>query len=871
MDFDNNGHDMTNFMHKVKKQAKRLFQLSKTRSNNLEINSLSKAQEILAQINGYPDWHALEKTISSKKSLLVKTSEDSKIELKQYTNEHLYLLETEEYIITFLRANSVPTNIDDIQAEFNSFNNMFSFEINMNLHDVSIVMEQNNKVMLNNYEYSLYDISKSFDLTEEQARKLFYIEKSSTSTIKDNDLTAYVVITTNIKNKNNHINLCLSMLNPYNNYKKIHLESMPYINKDRLEKFQLKNGKTNPKLYEAVFIPSGKKNDSLDKTIITKWVYLLNFLVDKKITFSFKYNLTSKNFTFEFQEYEKYKELIDSFINSAIKTYSFNEQELKYISQASFNYVNNIETTGLSLKSQLNNTIFNYNDNSHMRSHHINVIYGKPGSGKSVINSMIALSSILNKNITNIPTMAIVDVGRSYMGIIELLKNIFPVEEKHTIKQFNIENKEDYSINPFDLCLGKREYDREDCYRICQILINLFDYEEEDYKNISSLLFDLIELLNKEHHKLYENNVNIVIDKNLEKLKYQINETTTWWNVVDFLFTQGEDKLAKKAQTYATPILIDLIPLLQSEKIQQLYKNVVTINSPLLQKISKTIIESINKYPFINNPTQLDTSETKIVYFNLDKVCSFREKNIQDYWFGLVLNLSSYGLMGMYNDYVSYSREWKDSWQNYLKTEEISKVYHYYNKLKKQHHYIPNKLIVDEFHRFSDKKTNVDKLTYLARNGRKYNTSISISTQSLKEIESVVYCTTAFFIAEGYSKESQILENYGFENNELNILKKVRFPNWGVKLKTNRGKVFDVVKLEMPPMLKFALSTTSEDVLIRSELIKKFDYFSALEKASKYLENKNIKYHSFKILFEEQIDNNIKQEDIVKNIIQDIK
>ena len=86
MDFENNGQSATNFMHKIKKQAKRLFQLSKTTNNNLEINSLSKAQELLAQINGYPDWHALEKHISNSKIILQKENENKRIELKKCKN-----------------------------------------------------------------------------------------------------------------------------------------------------------------------------------------------------------------------------------------------------------------------------------------------------------------------------------------------------------------------------------------------------------------------------------------------------------------------------------------------------------------------------------------------------------------------------------------------------------------------------------------------------------------------------------------------------------------------------------------------------------------------------------------------------------------
>lgn len=875
MDFDNNGQDMTNFMHKVKKQAKRLFQLSKTRSNNLEINSLSKAQEILAQINGYPDWHAFEKTVASRKSVLTKEENSPYLQLQQLDNFYgnLYFLETEEYITTFLRANSVPATISSIQEKMLNFNNMFSFEINMNLHDVSVVIDQKNKFLKNDSGYNLYNISQSFDLTEEQAKSLFLIDKSVFSPIDDNDLTIYIIVTSSIKNKNQHINLCLSMISNY--YSQLQLESMPKIDQQTLAYFQLEQGKTDEKLYESLFVTKNPSKNSEEniKKLITKWVYLLNFLVDKKISFILKYSLTNQTCKFNFSDYEKNKDLIDNFINSAIKTVSFSEQTLKYISKPSFNYIENKENEGLSLKSQITGQIFNYNDNSNIRSHHIDLIYGKPGSGKSILNNMIVLSSILNKKPNTIPNIAIIDVGSSYAGMIQLLKNIFPVEIKHQVQQFDMENSDKYSINPFDLQLGKRIYDYNDCRRISNILLNLFEKNE----SLQKLLCLAIEHFNYSPHKNYTKGVDIHIDKALQKLNVNIHHTTTWWEIVDILFINDLPDLALKAQRWATPTLADLPSILQSDKINNMYKNIkVSTGETLIQYVNRILLDTLTIYPFLTNKTNFELGNTKIAYFNLDKVCNIKNRFtnilIQDYWFSLILNLSTYTLMGMNNyDYSGLDYKWRDSWQSYLKTEDISKVYQYYNEKKIGSRFIANKLIIDEFHRFSHSQNNVEQLTMTVREGRKYNTSVSVCTQTLNDINYIIDYTTSFFVSNYSDKDSKILEDYGFEKNELDMLKKVKFPNWAVKIKTNRGKIFDVVKLKMPDMLKFALSTTSEDVLIRNETIKKYGYFTALEKCSKYLTIKNIKYHSFKIIFEQKREQNISLDDIVKNIIQEIK
>lgn len=864
MDFEHNGQNVTNFMHKVKKQAKRLFQLSKSNQNNLQVTSLSKAQEILAQINGYPDWHALEKHLSSSKNVLVKEKNEKNIELEKYDYGNLHFLSVNESITSILRVNSLNTGTSELLRSMSNFNDMFSFPINMGIHDIGIYFEQKQRTHNKENGYSLYEVSKSFNLTEEEAKNLFYVDKSKSASFMENGLTIYLIITTDKKYKDEHMNLCLSILD--NN--DINFESMPYLEKEHLESLQLNNSVKNDKLENSLLkYPLYDKKDEEIYYLLTKWVYLLNYLSDKKIGFLLKYSLIEKTIEYKFENYENNKDLIDNLITSAIKTNKFNTQELKYISKPNFNYINEINNKGLSLKSMLDNRVFNYHSSSSMRTSHIDLIYGKPGSGKSVLNNMIALSSILDKDLSNLPKLGIIDIGPSYEGMINLVKNLLPVELKHTVKQFNIENNEKFALNLFDLHLGKKTYDYEDFNRIVSVIKSLFQPKE----GLTALLNTAIPLINDFSHKKYENDKEIQIDKLLKSLNYSLDSRTTWWEVVDFLFSNGYDKLAFKAQKYATPILSDFISILSHSKIIEVFGKVVTDTQENLIDYSKRILtETITKYPFINQTTQIDLTDIKIAYFNLDKVSNFREETIQSFWFSLILDTINHHILGT-NIYTTrlYSNEWKEDWKTYLKDNSIEIVYDYYHHQKiKNNWQIQNKIIIDEFHRFINNEANIDKLINTVRESRKNYIGVSISTQSLKGLDMLLDYTTALFTSEAHF-DKEILKQYGFTNNELKLMENMRFSSWGVYLKTNRGRMFDIIKVEIPDNLQFAFSSLNEDLLIKKELQKKYDYFQILNKSVQFLSDNKIK--TFKIYIEQQKEKGMKFENIIEQILNNIK
>lgn len=872
MDFENNGQDATNFMSKIKKQAKRLFQLSKKQANTLEVSNLSKAQEIIAQLNGYPDWHALEKHISaigkSSKQMIIKNNQN---QINFESEQNVYFNKEDDCLISYLRINSLPSDIETICDKLTWFNDLFSFQLNMGIHTVDIIGEQLNKTYEPNKEYLLFQISQDFKISEEEVKRLFLIDNSSAKILSNNDLTLYFMIRTPIKYKEEHINICLSMLSSMSYGNTMRVESVPYIQREQWKKFQFKEyaKNNNDEERNINFSLFGEKYPNVlnIKKLVVKWIYLLNFLQSKQIDFTFKVSLLDKKIIYTFNE--KDKELINAFIQSIIKTSNFIEQEFKYLAKPNFNYIEEKTTKGLYLKSLLHNKLFNYVSDSSSRTTHIDFIYGKPGAGKGLLNSLMTLSLIMNKDIKEMPNLGIIDVGLTYQEMLNLIKNSLPEAYQNKIIQFNLENSIEYSINPFDLPLGKRRYDDDDMVRIAQVLLPLFSLDKLENENINyieSYLSNAVAKLNKLPEKLYDIGIEKEIDHKLEQLNYAITKKTSWCDIVDILFLNGEEQLAENAQRHAVFTLVDL--LLVQQEINIIYEKVnMKTGETIGAYVRRIITERITTHPWLNKPTQLDISDAKIVYFNLDKVCSFKDISIQNYWLNLALNLIKTKVVG-FNAYTmerKYPNNWTEDWKTYLEGNSLETVYDYYNYKKYYKGMNFNRIIIDEYHRFSNPIIN-NQILNLTRESRKNNTGITLLSQLAKDLIYFKHYVSGLFVSNINTNEERELGDI-FDKNELALMKKVKYTEWAVKIITNRGYMFDIIKLEVPSELALALSTTSEDIFAKNKLtetIENNSYFNGINKLQEFLNKNNIR--SFKQIGKIEFNNNQDKEpeDIVK-------
>ena len=86
----------------------------------------------------------------------------------------------------------------------------------------------------------------------------------------------------------------------------------------------------------------------------------------------------------------------------------------------------------------------------------IDLVYASPGSGKSVLSNAINLALCLSGGIDRLPRIAIIDIGPSSSGLISLLKEALPANQRHLVAYHRLRMTPEFAINPFDTQLGCR-------------------------------------------------------------------------------------------------------------------------------------------------------------------------------------------------------------------------------------------------------------------------------------------------------------------------------------------------------------------------------------------------------------------------------
>src|SRR4029079_17177176 len=227
----------------------------------------------------------------------------------------------------------------------------------------------------------------------------------------------------------------------------------------------------------------------------------------------------------------------------------------------------------------------------------IDLMYARPGSGKSVLSNAINLALCLSGGIQRLPRIAIIDIGPSSSGLISLLKEALPTANKHWVAYHRLRMTTDYAINPFDTQLGCR-------YPTAQergFLVNFITLlatplgAERPYDGISDMAGLIIDELYKyladdgKPH-LYTKGLEPIVDDILAEIGFVLDEHTTWWEVTDALFLAGFQHEALLAQRFAMPLLADAASICRTQVIEDLYGQVkAPTGEPLIQAFGRMI------------------------------------------------------------------------------------------------------------------------------------------------------------------------------------------------------------------------------------------------------------------------------------------
>ncbi len=482
--------------------------------------------------------------------------------------------------------------------------------------------------------------------------------------------------------------------------------------------------------------------------------------------------------------------------------------------------------------------IMPYQPGSSQQTTWISLIFAKPGSGKSVLMNMINLALCLAPGNERLPRIGTIDIGPSSSGLISLIKESLPQNKKHFAEYYRLQMTDKYCVNAFDTQLGCRFPTAEEKAFLNNLVLLLATDPNATNPEVAmtGLVNAVVEEMyfrcsDKQQPKTYDAHVDLRVDEGIKKLGMKIDDRTTWWEVVDNLFTNGLIHEATLAQRYAVPVLSDATAAAQEEKIRNKYEKVVISTSEtLVNSFNRMITDSLSLYRILAKPTVFDIGDARIISLDLDEVAKTGGV-MADRQTAVMYMLARYIIGKNYKLAMESLDEMPYPVHVECPKEIPSKEYKLYHAKRIEEIREDLKIIcLDEFHRTSKSREVREQVIVDMREGRKWKIVVTLASQALSDFDSTMLSfATSIFIMDGGNEQDidEITKVFGMsdEAERFALKNRVHGPRRGggtflAKFATNKGWYSQLLTSTLGPVELWAFSTTVEDVAIRNRLYK---------------------------------------------------
>ncbi len=466
-----------------------------------------------------------------------------------------------------------------------------------------------------------------------------------------------------------------------------------------------------------------------------------------------------------------------------------------------------------------------YQPGSSLQTTWIDLIFARPGSGKSVLSNSINLALCLSAGIQRLPRISIIDIGPSSSGLISLLRDALPADKQYQVAYHRLRMSKDMAINPFDTQLGSRFPSAQDRAFLVNFLTLLATPvgDTSTYDGIADMCGLIIDELYKHmtdssHPNPYSATLNPAIDAQLAVHNIKVDSRTSWWEVTDALFAVDDIHTAHLAQRYAMPLLADAAAVARSKPVEDLYGTIMApTGETIINAFGRMISNAVREYPILSNITTFDLGEARVVSLDLDEVAKTGGE-AADRQTSIMYMLARYVLA-----------------KNYYLVEDsilhVPKQYHEYHlKRVKEIQEDPKRIVYDEFHRTSRAQAVRDQVLVDMREGRKWNVHVALLSQSLDDFDpTMIEFATSIFIMDAGPKQAveRSTQVFGLTDTaRLALELRVHGPRAGgatmlAQFATKEGNNTQLITSTIGPIELWAFNTTSVDAKIRNGLYKR--------------------------------------------------
>ncbi len=466
-----------------------------------------------------------------------------------------------------------------------------------------------------------------------------------------------------------------------------------------------------------------------------------------------------------------------------------------------------------------------YQPGSTLQTTWIDLLYARPGSGKSVLSNALNLGLCLSGGLKRLPRIAIIDIGPSSSGLISLLKEALPRERRHLVAAHRLRMTPEYSINPFDTQLGSRfptPQERGFLVNFLTLLVTPLG-KEKAYDAIADLTGMVINELYKGladdgNPYTYTEGLEGIVDDILEEIGFVRDQHTTWWEVTDSLFLAGFIHEAMLAQRYAMPLLADAASVVRNKAVEDLYGDIVApTGESLIDAFSRMVSSAVREYPILSRITHFDLGEARVVSLDLDEVAKTGGE-AADRQTAVMYMLARYILARDYYLTEDAIHEMPDKYHNYHR-DRIAEIRE-----------DPKRIVYDEFHRTAKAQAVRDQVIVDMREGRKWKVQVALISQSVEDFDEIMieFATSVFIMDAGPTQAvKKTSEIFGLSETAQNALQtRVHGPRESgatflAQFATKEGMNTQLLTVTIGPVELWAFSTTAEDAKLRNILYQK--------------------------------------------------
>lgn len=471
----------------------------------------------------------------------------------------------------------------------------------------------------------------------------------------------------------------------------------------------------------------------------------------------------------------------------------------------------------------------------------INLIFARPGSGKSVLMNLCNLALAVAPGAMRLPRVAIIDIGPSSSGLISLLRESLPPAERHLVVHRRLKMVEQDSINPFDTQLGCRfPLPSEISFLRNMLTLLVTDLNDslpdKGMPNLATAVIDEMYKLRSDKGDSpirYAPGMVPEVDDALRAYNIKTDTHSTWWEVTDALFSAEQYRPAALAQRNAVPLLADAVSVAQSERIRVTFGKMIVgeTREPLIDAFCRMIGDSLGMYPILARPTAFDVGQARIVSLDLDEVAKSGGVSADRQTAVMYMLARQVTAKDFYLNKSLLSEMPAPEHIEMRSTVPVAayKAYHAarINEIEED----PKRICYDEFHRTSKASQVREQVVVDMREGRKWRVDVMLASQDLDDFDDVmINLATGVFVMDGGNASTidDISRRFGFSDPaERHALeKRVHGPRRGggtflAKFATTKGWYTMLLSATLGPLELWAFSTTAEDVAIRNRLYER--------------------------------------------------